>query len=211
MTPDDVEIIEKTTPFKGYCRIEHYLFKHRLFEDGWSDVLSRELLERGHAAAVLLYDPDMDKLVMIEQFRIGVLAALSSPLVQDDLSPWELECVAGMIDEKDSGPEDVVRREAVEEAGCTVTDLLPIRHYFSSPGCSSESVYLYCGRTDATNAGGIHGLDHEHEDIRVFTVTPDEAFKLLDEGKITNSMTLIALQWFQINRDIVRDKWPAAG
>lgn len=211
MTPDDVEIIEKTTPFEGYCRIEHYLLKHRLFEGGWSEVLSRELLERGHAAAVLLYDPEPDKLVMIEQFRIGVLAASSSPLVPDDVSPWELECVAGMIDGKDGGPEDVVRREAVEEAGCTITDLLPIQHYFSSPGCSSESVYLYCGRTDSSNAGGIHGLDHEHEDIRVFTVTSEEAFKWLDEGKIANSMTLIALQWLRINRDMVRDKWLAAG
>ncbi|MBT5013446.1 MAG: hypothetical protein HON02_03255, partial [Rhodospirillaceae bacterium] len=108
MTPDDVEIIEQSRPYDGYCKIEHFLVKHRLFAGGWSDVVSRELLERGHAVAVLLYDPDLDKLVMIEQFRIGVMAALSSPRVPDDISPWEIECVAGMIDETDSGPEDVV-------------------------------------------------------------------------------------------------------
>ncbi|NQV48317.1 MAG: NUDIX domain-containing protein [Rhodospirillaceae bacterium] len=206
MTTDEIDIIERTSPFRGYFRLDRYLLKHGLFKGGWSDTISREILERGHAIGLLPYDPDLDKLVLIEQFRTGAYAARTSPIIDNNASPWLIECVAGIIEEGEQ-PEDVVRREAIEECGCPVSDLLPIHTYYASPGCSSETVALYCGRIDASNAGGIFGLDHENEDIRVFTVSPDEAFDMMAKGQCNNSMALIALQWFCINRDEVRRKW----
>lgn len=206
MTPEHVEIVEKSTPFQGYLRIDHYLLRHALFEGGWSDTLSREIIERGHVAAVLLYDPDLDLFVLTEQFRPGAHIARQSPFWDDDFSPWLVECVAGMIEPGET-PEELSRRESMEEAGCTVTDLHPIYHYFSSPGCLTESVFLFMGRVDASNAGGIFGLKHEHENIRVFTATPKETFQMLEDGRINNSMTMLAVQWFQLNREKLRHIW----
>ncbi len=210
MERNDVEIGHRETVFRGCFKVDRYRLRHRLFEGGWSPPLVREVFERGHAVAVIPYDPVLDRLVLIEQFRIGPLAAaLTSPWFSADLSPWLLEIVAGIIDEGES-PEDVARRETREEAGCHVSELIPVCHVFASPGALTESVRIYCGRVDASEAGGIHGIDHEHEDIRVLTVAADEAFRWLDEGRFVNITALAALQWFRINHGSVRASWCAS-
>ena len=212
MTPTlktgDVEVIEKTTPFQGYFRLDYYSLKHRLFEGGWSGEMSREIFERGHAVSLLPYDPDLDRIVLIEQFRPGAYAALASGWFDDDASPWLVECIAGII-EKGESPEDVARREMVEETGLEISQILPINHYLVSPGGSSESVFSFCGRVDASNAEGIFGVTEEHENIRVFSVSTQHAFELLDQGRIINAMTIIALQWLRTNLGHVRNEWGA--
>ncbi len=167
--PDDrVEVLDKTTPFKGYFQIDVHKFRHRKFDGGWTEPLTREVFERGHAAAVLLYDPDRDAVVMLEQFRIGAFAA--------GVESWLIEVVAGIIDANETA-EQVARREAVEEAGLEVGDMVPIATFLMTPGGSSETLAMFCGRVDSEGAGGIHGLDHEQEDIRVFVVPPEEALR----------------------------------
>ena len=173
--------------------------------------IDREIFERGHAAACLLYDPDLDKLVLIEQFRAGALAALASPWFDgDETSPWLIEIVAGIIEDGEE-PEAVVRREALEEAGCVIGEIEPLFHYLVSPGGSSESMFVFCGRVDASNAGGIHGLRHEGEDIRVLVADAQEVFAMLDEGRIINGMTLIPLQWFRAHHQELRRRWLGGG
>ena len=66
---------------------------------------------------------------------------------------------------------------------------------------------MYCGKIDATNTGGTFGLKEEGEDIRVFTASPSEIYRMLENGQITNSMTILALQWFQLNGDNLRHMW----
>lgn len=193
-----VEVVEKTTPFQGYFRIDRYRLRHRKFDGGWTEVMSREIFERGHAAAVLLYDPERDKVALIEQFRPGALAA--------GMEPWLIEVVAGII-EPGEEPEEVVRREALEEAGCTVTDLHFVGRYLATPGGSSESIWLYCGRFDSRGAGGIHGLDHENEDIRVLPLSRQEALERLAAGEITNLFCAVALQWLALNYTEMMSIW----
>jgi ADP-ribose pyrophosphatase len=193
-----VEVREKTTPFKGYFQVDRYRLRHRKFDGGWTDEMTREIFERGHAAAVLLYDPKRDAVVLIEQFRPGAYAA--------GVDPWLIEIVAGIIEEGET-PEGVVRREAVEEAGCTVSDLHPIGCFLATPGGSSETVALFCGRTDSRGAGGIHGLDHEHEDIRVLALSRQEALERLAAGGITNMPAVVALQWLALNYTELRSIW----
>ena len=205
-TKNDVELVKKRTAFKGFFQLDQYQLKHRLFEGGWSGEMSREIFERGHAVAVLPYDPENDKVVLIEQFRPGAYAALAYEWFDDDTSPWLLECVAGII-EKGEKPVDVARREMIEETGLEVTQLIKIFHYLVSPGGTSESVFLYCGKVDATNAGGIFGLKGEHENIRVFSTSLNEAFDLMDRGMIANAMTIIGLQWLKANYVRVRSEW----
>ena len=206
MTPEDVEILENDVPFEGYYRIETYRLRHRLFAGGWSEPMRREVLERGHAAAVVLFDPDRDELVLIEQFRIGALVALAAPCVTMERTPWLWEIVAGIIDDGEQ-PEEVARREALEEAGCEVRELEFACQFLVTPGVCSESITVYCGRVDASHVGGVHGLDHEHEDIRVSAVPSSEVFDWLDDGRFVNATAIVALQWFRLRYEEFRRKW----
>jgi ADP-ribose pyrophosphatase len=178
----DVEIISHEIAFQGYFRIERYRLKYHLFEGGWSNPITREIFERGHATGVLPYDPDTNKVVLIEQFRVGAL--------NDVRSPWLIEIVAGIV-EPEEDPTIVAKREAHEEAGLDILDLTPICHYWVSPGGCTESVHLFCGRVDAAKAGGIHGLDNESEDIKVHVVDADDAFAMVRDGTINQAAAII--------------------
>lgn len=197
-THNDYEIVERDILYQGVFRLARYTIKMRLFHGGWSEPFTREILERGDAAAVLLFDPVLDKVVLIEQFRAGALA--------HPASPWTIEIVAGMIEKKEA-PEEVAKREAVEEAGCEIYDIYPICDYFASPGGSNEYLYLFCGRVDANFAAGVYGLDYENEDIRVITVPVDDAYAMVREGKIKNAPAIISLQWLELNHGLLRERW----
>ncbi len=194
----DYEIIQREVLHKSiFCFVRYHL-KHKLFNGGWSEVFKRELLERFSAAAVLPYDPVLDRVILIEQFRPGSLS--------DPESPWLLEIPAGVI-VNDEPPMSVAHHEAEEEAGCTATELIPICEYFARPGGSNEYVNLYCGKTNAKDIGGIHGLKIEHEDIRVHNLTVDAALEKLYSGKIKTSPAIIALLWLQNHRARLRTVW----
>lgn len=198
MIDTGVEVIEKEICYQGFFRIERCRLRHRLFNGQWSRVLSREIFERGHAAAVLPYDPIRDEVILIEQFRAGALDAPGGP--------WLLEIVAGMIESGETA-EDVVKRESMEEANCTVTNLIPLYDFLVSPGGTSERVALFCGRVDTKHAGGIFGAQHEGEDIKVHVVSLGTALALLQSGKLNSASAIIALQWLALNRSQVRNAW----
>lgn len=193
---NDVVLDTPKLVFDGFFKVREYTFKHRLFAGGWSGPIVRELFERGDAVVVLPYDAVTDEVVLVEQFRIGALAATLRN--QDNRSPWLVECIAGMID-KDESPAEVASREAEEEAGITLSDVQPIIDFLSTPGGMSERIHLFSATVDSTTAAGIHGLDHEGEDIRVCVVKREQAIQWLYEGKIDNAPTVIALQWLQLN------------
>lgn len=197
-TRNDVELISKKTRYKGFFRMNEYRFKHRLFKGGWSAEVKREVFERGHAGVLLAYDPKRDEVVLIEQIRI--------PAYETSQTPWLLEVIAGMVEEGES-PEEVVRREATEEAGITIGRCKPIVSYLSSPGGTSERMYVYVGEVDATTATGMHGLACENEDIRVHVVSREQAYQWVEEGIIDNAASVIALQWLQLHHVTLRKDW----
>jgi ADP-ribose pyrophosphatase len=198
MQRNDVEIEEEYWLHRGFLSLKHYRLRHKLFSGDWSATMSREVVIRRHAAAALPYDPDLDKVVLLEQFRIGAL--------EDTDTPWLIEIVAGLV-EKEESDEALVAREVQEEAGLVALDIIPIYKYWSSPGGSNELVSLFCVKVDASQAEGVYGLKEEHEDIRVFSVSSDEAFDMLSRGKIRNAVALIALQWLQLNKQAVIARW----
>jgi ADP-ribose pyrophosphatase len=191
-------VINKKLLYSGFFKLTGFELTHELFDGGDSPVLSRELLDRHHAAAVLPYDPVRDEVVLIEQFRIGA--------GDDPSGPWVIEIIAGLVEAGETA-EQLVHREAMEEAGCTVTDLVPVHRYYSSPGSSNEQIQIYFARTETDGLGGIHGIDEEGEDIRVHIVSSDTAFDWLDQGRIDSALPIIALQWFRLNRDRIRQQW----
>ena len=194
----DAELLALQTSYHGFFQIKTLSLRHKLFVGGWSRPLSRELFERGDAVGVLLFDPEQQQIALVEQFRIG-------PFYRQD-QPWILELVAGMI-EPGEAPEQVALRESQEEAGCVVQRLEPIAEYYASPGGSSEYFYLFCGQVTMDGVGGVHGLDHESEDIRVHVLALTEAFERLDAGEFRNAHTVIALQWLRIHGAELSQRW----
>jgi len=195
---DDVQILQREQCFSGFYRLERLQLRHRLFSGEMGAQIERELFVRHDAVCVLPYDPRRDEVVLIEQFRTGALDKADNP--------WLIELVAGLID-KDEQPEEVARREAMEETGLELGALWPVCRYFPSPGGSNEQVHLYVGRCDSEGAEGIFGLPEEGEDIKVHVWSVERALAAVRDGKIDNAASIIALQWLVLNRDEVRGAW----
>lgn len=191
----DVERIEDECLHQGFFRLERRHLRHRKFEGGWSEEVVREVHVRHDAVGVLLYDPERDEVVLVEQLRAGAL--------DDPITPWKMEVVAGLI-ENGEQPADVARREAQEEAGCEVGELIELYTYYPSPGACNERVTLFCGLVDSCGLGGVHGLDEEHEDIRVHVLGFPKALELLEAGRLDNAMSLIAFLWLARERASLR-------
>ena len=197
-TKNDVEIIARETAWKGFFSIVRYRFRHRRFNGEMSNEVVREVFERGHAAVLLPYDPLRDEVVLIEQIRI--------PAFDVSETPWLLEMVAGIIEPNESA-EDVVRREAVEEAGLTVGRVKPVLNYLASPGGTSERLSILVGEVDASLAKGCHALQEDNEDILVHVVIREQAYRWVEEGIIDNAASVIALQWLALHHEKLREEW----
>lgn len=179
------EILESSILLDDFLTVKDYRLKHDLFAGGQSHELRRLRLEKEKAVSVLLFDPDNNAVVMVEQFRIGAKELPDS---------WLLENPAGYVEQGES-PEEVAVREVREETGCAVSSLTHICEFLVSPGISNERIDLYCGRVDSSNAAGIHGLDHEGEDIRVEVLTLEQAGDELYSGRINSTSTIMSMQW----------------
>ena len=196
----DFEIITGSVAYDGYFKVLDQKLRFRMFSGAWSPIIKRENMVRQAAVTILLYHPAEDAVLLVEQFRLGATGH------HDIDSPWLLEPVSGLIELNDTA-EDTARREVEEEAGCVVLDLFPVCRYLASPGMTNEMVYVFCGKINNYELGGVHGLFSEAEDIKVHVLPVNEAFNLLENNKIFAASGIIALQWLKININIVRDKW----
>lgn len=193
----NVEIHSSDVVYDGFFQMHKLHLSHARFAGG-SVEITRELFVRGEAVCVLLYDPAKASVVMIEQFRVGAL--------EHPRSPWLLELVAGIVEQGETC-EEVAHREADEEAGAILTELVPITRYLVSPGGTNEWISLYCARVDSTDMGGVHGLETEGEDIRVQVLPCKQVFEMVADGRIDNAPSIIALQWLQLNGDNLNQRW----
>jgi ADP-ribose pyrophosphatase len=193
------EFIDKTVLSNGFFPLILCKVRHTLFAGGMSRAFTREVLFRAPVAAVLPYDPVQDTVVLIEQFRAGKLLSGAA-------DPWMIEVVAGIIEDGET-PEDMVRREAIEEAGCRIGEVEALPSFYTSAGGSSEYAYLFCGRVDSSGVGGIHGLDSEDEDIRVMVEPTDRALERLARGEVDSAIAVVALQWLALNRARLKAQW----
>jgi ADP-ribose pyrophosphatase len=196
---DDVEIIQQDTPFQGFFRVDRLTLRHRLYRGGWSAPLKRELFMRRNAVAVLPYDPQRGEVLLVEQFRVGALNWRDSP--------WCLEMIAGIADQEGETSEQLIRREALEEAGLTLGEMQQIAHYMPSPGGSNERLQIFVARADLSGAGGVFGHPHEGEDIRSQLVAVADISMLLESGRIDNAASIIALQWMLLHKPSLDAIW----
>jgi len=185
-----VEIKAEERLYDGFFKLDRITLRHERFDGGMSaakDVLN---LERGDAAAVLLHDIERDMLIFAEQFRYAAHERTGQG--------WILDIVAGMIEEGETA-EQVARREALEEGGYRLEDLESIATFFVSPGGTTERIHLFYAPVSAsqrtTEGGGIGA-----EDIRLMELPFDKAWARVEDGRICDAKTIIALQWLRLKR-----------
>ncbi|MEM9723924.1 MAG: NUDIX domain-containing protein [Pseudomonadota bacterium] len=200
----------------GYFKLDRLHLRHPLLaedqpdpaEDLMSERVVREVFRSGPAAVVLPYDPQTDRVMLIQQFRVGPFAA-------GDPDPWLIEAIAGRLEpgELDT-PEDTVRREASEEAQIPLGRLVRVMDAYASPGAMDEVYLFYIGEArlpspanGALAIHGVHGLDSEAEDIRSFTLSLDDALAAVSAGEIRNAPTALVVLWLGRNRARLRAAW----
>jgi ADP-ribose pyrophosphatase len=194
----EYQLLEDRRILDAFFKMNRYRLRHSSFEGGWCADIVRERIERLAAVSVLLYDPDADLLVFVEQFRIGLVGSVEPP--------WCLETVSGFCDRENESPEEVARREVREETGCDVKILTPIGEFFVSPGMSVERISLYCGLIDARQADGVHGLEHEGEELRVVKLSREAAMAALF-GRLNSTSVIMAMQWLALHREQLLATW----
>ncbi len=181
------KIINKKNLYSGFFNVNKYQFIHKKHNGDWSGTVEREIFSGAHVSTLLPYDPIKKEIILIQQFRAGVLSRYDKDYLY--------EIVAGIID-KGEKPEETAMRECFEETGCEVKKILPIQTYFPAPGSSKSYYHLYLGEINSFNGNRIKGLESENEDILVKSYKVNDVRNMLKKKKIMNGLTLIALQWF---------------
>ena len=199
MTREDVAELARREPYQAFFRVTELEVSHRGFKGDFSGRIERAAFRIGPVTTVLPYDPVRDEVVLIEQWRAG-------PWVSGDPRPWSLEIIAGRI-EPGEDPEATARREAVEEAGAHLQRLETIGCFYASPGATDEYVHAYAAEADLTLVDGVHGLDCEHEDIRVVKLPFWAAMEALARGELTAAPAALSLLWLARHRDRLRVDW----
>jgi ADP-ribose pyrophosphatase len=195
----DVDLQHHERILDSYLKVDRYRLRHGAFGGGWVGPMLREVVVRPTAVAVLPYDPVAEKILLIEQFRLPAHLA--------GMPGWQRELIAGLND-KNEEPEEIARREAIEEADCPLGALKLVYKYLLSPGMATEVLHAYVGRFDSGAwTAGVHGLDVEHEDIRASLHDVAEIPGILADGHTGNGILIIALQWFMLNHAQLRQEW----
>ena len=181
------KIINKKNLYSGFFNFNKYVFIHQKHDGNWTKKVEREIFEGSHVSALLPYDPVSKEIILIQQFRAGILSRYD-----DD---YLYEIVAGIIDENET-PEEAAKRECSEETGCEVNKITSIQNYFPAPGSSESYYHLYLGEVNSFHGEKIMGLESENENILVKAFKVEQVRQMLKDKKILNGLTLVALQWF---------------
>lgn len=181
-------IVTKQQIYTGY----HVFFTSelevpRLDSERQSYLIKREMLKTKDSVLVLLYARAIDSFIFCQQFRTGVFFNDT----EDD--PFILECVAGAIDK--GSPEDTAVKEVFEETGIKISDVSKIASVYKSPGIVTEKCHLFYGEVSNSPESGFFGVDDE--DIKTHVIHKNVVYKLMDEMKILDQSTLLALLWFR--------------
>ncbi len=193
----DVEIVAQRYPYTNYFSVMDHSLKFRRFDGSMSQVVQRAGFVGGDAATVLPYDPEIDAVLLLEQFRAG-------PFYRGDPHPWTLEPVAGRLDPGEDA-EACLRREAIEEAGLEIGRMHHIADYYPSPGAVTEFVYSYIGEARLSGRGGeVGGVEGEHEDIRSHVVPFETFMDLVASGEANTAPLIMSAFWLSQNRARLR-------
>jgi ADP-ribose pyrophosphatase len=199
--PGDTDSRATRRPYAQYFGVQEDDIRFRRFDGSLGAPVTRAGFVLGDAVSVLPYDPATDRVMVVEQFRYG-------PWLRGDPNPWSLEPIAGRIDPGET-PEGAARREAAEEAGLALGDLLPVAGYYPSPGAVTEYLISFVGLASlGPEHEGLGGLPHEAEDIRAHVIPFDRLMALVASGEVQNGPLLVTALWLAARRDSLRHTAP---
>ena len=194
-----VEVMDRKRSYAHFFALDDILLRHERFDGKMTEPLDRAVFLGADAGIVLPYDPVRDRVLLVEQIRMG-------PLARGDASVWQLEPIAGHIDPGET-PEEAVVREAQEEAGLSVRSLEKVAEVYASPGNSTEFHYIFVGLADLPDvAQGTGGLDSEGEDIRSHFLSFEALMALVTGYGAGNAPLVLAAYWLAHNRARLRLK-----
>jgi ADP-ribose pyrophosphatase len=197
---DSVVLVRRSVRTLEGPGLERLALRYRRHDGQLSETVERWVTGSGRrSVAVLAWDPDSDKVVLVEQFRTGAWLAATHPQWPAPVCPWMLEVVAGLVPPGED-PAAVARQELREEAGCEAGALVRVGTWCPDPESSAATMTLYATCTRAPAHGSVGGNAFEDEDVRVVCLGDHELRNDLLEGRrVANSVTLVALQWFLLN------------
>lgn len=181
-----VNVNKKKRIFDDFFKIDEITYRIEKFNGEMSEPIRRLNFERGDSVAAIVYDTVKKKLLFTRQFRIAAW---------EKSDGWMLEIVAGMLD-KEGTPEDIIKKEVMEEIGYATDSATPISTFFVSPGGTSERIHLfYVEVSEKVAEGG--GLDSEQEDIQLVEYDVEDILQQLDNLQIEDAKTIIGLMWLK--------------
>jgi ADP-ribose pyrophosphatase len=186
---NDFEIKNREYIYNGFIKVEKISLQHRLFnQTEYTRRIDRELIRRKEAAGVLIYNDQQQRFALIEQFRVGA--------IDDAVSPWQLEIIAGVLDGNES-PETCIRRESLEESGCEIDHLEHLFTFYPSAGACDELFHLYVAEAELPEQGGIFGMPDEGENIQLHILNYSDLVELMSGNRLRNAPVIMALQWLK--------------
>ncbi|WP_126977413.1 NUDIX domain-containing protein, partial [Frigidibacter oleivorans] len=209
--PGDIEVRAARQPYARFFSVEEHDLAWRRFDGTMTPVVPRATFVSADAVIVLPYDPVRDRVLVIEQFRMG-------PFVRGDRQPWMLEPVAGRVDGGET-PEEAAMRETQEEAGLVPRALVPGPSCYASPGAKTEYLYAFAAICDLPDgSAGLGGVEGETEDIRGHLMPFDRLMTLIDTGEVDLAPLIVLALWLDRRRAELRaaargeaDRLQAAG
>lgn len=193
----DVTTLDRRRAYANFYALDEFRLQHQTFSGTVSEPIDRGVFVTTDAALVLPYDPVTDRVLTVEQFRVG-------PLARGDVTVWQMEPVAGLVDPGET-PRNTAIREAVEEAGIDIKALEPVAEGYTSPGGSTDFHYLYVGLCDLPEIGTrIGGLAEEGEDIRAHVMPFEQLLAMAEAQTLANSPLALATYWLAHHRARLR-------
>lgn len=192
-----IGIERKSRAYTGYFAVDEVSLRHERFDGSSSPLIERSYFIAGDAALVLPYDPVRDRVLLVEQMRMG-------PMGRGDPEIWHLEPIAGRIDPGETA-EQAARREATEEASLELSALETVARGYPSPGDSTGYYHIFVAVTDLPDgAAGVGGLANEDENIRSRLISFDDFIGMAEQQALANTPLTLLAYWLAYHRSRLR-------
>lgn len=185
---DMIKILAREVLSRSYGLLQKVTLRRQKFDAKLQEI-TREVYDTGDGAAILLYDPDRGRVLLVRQFRLAAYLATDRETL--------IEVCAGKLEGLDAATRIVM--EVQEETGYAIKNPGFLFEAFMSPGVFSERLSFFVARyspKDKTSVGG--GLKGDGEDIEVLEPTLEEALEMIARGKIVDAKTILLLHYAKL-------------